>query len=50
MRADMTKLIVAFRIFANALENARRYDPLIILYDIMVCGKINYAVSTVLRA
>jgi len=45
----MTKLIVAFRKFANGLENAWNYDPLL-LYDIMVCGKINYAVTTVLRA
>jgi hypothetical protein len=46
---DMTKLIVTFRNFANALENSRSYDPLL-LYDIMVCEKIDYAVTTVLRA
>jgi hypothetical protein len=46
---DMTKQIVAFRNFTNALENARTYDPLL-LYDIVVCGKINYAMTTVLRA
>ena len=46
---DLTKQIVAFRNFANALENARSYDPLL-LQDNMMCGKINYAVTTVLRA
>jgi len=32
----------------SKVENAWNYDPLL-LYDIMVCGKINYAVTTVLR-
>ena len=45
---DMAKLIVAFRKFANAFENAWNYDPLLI-HDTTACGKINYAVTTVLR-